>query len=241
MENAITTRRDVDSLLRQITQPVNAGHGINARARAYYRHPLKWLKSRFSLDLNGNYRENIVFLNSVPTLVKRYTEYFGLRLENRDRKIIGYHLRAGWDWNQTQYAEKESFNRNTLNHRYTANFDLTINDSWALASDFTYRIFAGDAFNERENLPIWSAEVLFYPLKDARFELKFSGTDLLNRNVGYSRRATDTYLQEERIASLTRYFLLTATWKLSKMTVQDGRNKFSGNKSSGGDRRRHRR
>lgn len=225
--DAISVRRTVDSLLRQISQPVNVERAMELDGRLWYRHPFPWLKSRLSMDLNAGYEENIVFLNGVSTPVERFSESVRVRIENRDKKVIGFYLMANLDMNQTQYAGREEFNRNTFNQRYVANIDFVLNTMWTVGSNFSYRKYGGDAFNEQQTVPIWSAEIMNYPFRDERLELKLSGTDLLSQNVGIRRSARDSYIEEEEVESLTQYFLLTATWKLSKLSVGDGRKKFS--------------
>lgn len=225
--DAITTLQTVDSLLRQVRMPVNVDRGIQAEGRIFYRHPFDWLKSRFSIDLGAEYNENTVFLNGVPTLVERFSESLRISLGNRDREILGYELSANWSLNQIEYAERASFNRQTFNHRYRAELEWFVNDRLTLASDFNYSVFAGDAFDAQQNLPLLGAEILFYPLKNGQLEIKLSGTDLLNRNLGFRRNTTNTFIEEERVESLTRYFLITATWKLSALGVSAGRKKFN--------------
>ncbi|MEM6631647.1 MAG: TonB-dependent receptor [Bacteroidota bacterium] len=225
-QDPINTQKTVDEQLRQVSMPVNVDRGLLARSRIYYNHPFKWLKSSLSISLNGNYRENTVFLNESSTDVEQYSGELTLRLRNRDREVISYYLRAGWELNQTHYVQNAAFDRQTFNHRYTANMDYNISQRLTLAYNFTYRIFAGDAFNEQQSLPILSAEVLFYPMESQQLELKLSGTDLFNRNQGINRRSTNTFLEEERVNNLARYFLLSATWKLSSLGVEAGRKKY---------------
>ncbi len=226
-QDPINTQKTVDEQLRQISMPVNVDRGISARSRLYYTYPFKWLRSSLSVYLGGDYRQNTVFLNAVSTDVEQYAGELTLRLQNRDREVIAYYLRAGWELAQTNYAENTDFNRQTFNHRYQANIDYNITPQLTIASNFSYRIFAGDAFNEQQNLPILSAEILYYPFESSQLELKLSGTDLLNQNQGISRRANSTFIEEERVNTLARYFLISAAWKLSSLGVSAGRKKYS--------------
>ncbi len=226
-KDPINTQKTVDEQLRQVSMPVNVDRGLSARSRVYYTFPFKWLKSSLSLYLNGNYRENIVFLNEVATDVDQYSGEFNLRFRNRDRRVIAYYLRAGWEINQTNYAENNSFDRQTWNHRYTANIDYNITERLTVASNFSYRLYGGDAFSDQQDIPILSAEILYFPLESGQLELKVSGTDLFNQNQGINRRTTSTFTEEERVNNLARYFLVTATWKLSSLGVGAGRKKYS--------------
>lgn len=237
----INTQVSVDESLRQISMPVNVDRGLSAETRLFYDLPIKWLRSSISMTLEGRYRENIVFLNEVSTDVEQYGSEFTIRFRNRDREKLAYYIRTTWELNQTNYAQNENFDRQTFNHRYYASIDYNFSDRLTVGTNFSYRIFAGDAFNEQQSLPILSAEVLYYPLKSGQLELKLSGTDIFNRNQGINRRSTSSFIEEERVTSLARYFLLTATWKLSSLGVEAGRKKYSGNSSGSSGRGRGRR
>ncbi len=224
----IATRRTVDEQLRQISSPLNVDRGMSSYARIWYEHPFKWLKSSVSFSLQGNYRENELFINDVLTDVEHQYLSFSMRARNRDRQVIAYYLRASWYMNQSLYTGNTSLDRQSFTHRYQANLDYHVNQRLTLASDFSYRLYTGDAFAETQDLPIWSAEILYYPFKESQLELKLSGTDLLNRNQGFQRRVSSTYIEEKRVTSLARYFLFTATWKLSALGVSEGRKKYQG-------------
>jgi hypothetical protein len=205
---------------------VNIDQAYRLNLNGRLRHPLPWLRSEVSMRLDAEYWRNTVFLNGVESDLDRFSESLNIGFSNRDRKILGYRISADWDWVQTQYVDNPDYDRRYLNHRYRANFDLNLGRRWIISSDLNVRIFGGDAFDNAQTLPLLGAEVRFFPLSDNRLELKFSGQDLFNRNLGFSRRSTDTFLEEERVTSLARYFLFTATWQLSSMGVGEGRKKF---------------
>jgi len=53
-------------------------------------------------------------------------------------------------------------------------------------------------------------------LKFNRGELKFSARDLLNKNIGISRTSNQNYIEDARVLTLRRFFLLSFTYSLSK-------------------------
>jgi hypothetical protein len=52
--------------------------------------------------------------------------------------------------------------------------------------------------------------------------LKFSATDLLNKNVVVNRNSNANYIEDTRTNSLRRYFMLTFTYSLSKTGLNNG-------------------
>ncbi|MEL6853332.1 MAG: hypothetical protein AAFP92_32780, partial [Bacteroidota bacterium] len=53
-----------------------------------------------------------------------------------------------------------------------------------------------------------------------RGELTLAAYDILNQNIGFSRTSQLNYIQEERITSLARYFMLSFTYNLSKFGAE---------------------
>ncbi len=49
-----------------------------------------------------------------------------------------------------------------------------------------------------------------------RGELKLSAKDLLNKNIGINRGAYQNYIEDSRVNSLRRFFLLSFTYNLTK-------------------------
>ena len=62
---------------------------------------------------------------------------------------------------------------------------------------------------------IWNASLSKFFWVDRRGELKLAVYDLLNKNVGFSRTADVTYIQDDRTRSLGRYALLSFTYLLN--------------------------
>jgi hypothetical protein len=65
-------------------------------------------------------------------------------------------------------------------------------------------------------VPIWDASIEKQFLHYNRGELKFSATDLLNKNVIVNRNTNSGYIEDNRISSLRRFFMLSFTYSLSK-------------------------
>jgi hypothetical protein len=65
-------------------------------------------------------------------------------------------------------------------------------------------------------VPIWNASISKQFLRYNRGEIKLSATDLLNKNVGINRTTNQNYIEDSRVNSLRRFFMLSFTYSLSK-------------------------
>jgi hypothetical protein len=72
-------------------------------------------------------------------------------------------------------------------------------------------------------IPIWNASLSKQFLHYNRGELKFSASDLLNKNVNVSRTTNQNYIEDSRIITLRRFFMLTFTYSLNKTGLNNAR------------------
>jgi Outer membrane protein beta-barrel family len=84
------------------------------------------------------------------------------------------------------------------------------------STEFTYTINNQRAAGFNTQVPIWNASISKQFLKYNRGELKFSAADLLNKNVGISRTTNQNYIEDSRVNTLRRFFLVTFAYSLSK-------------------------
>jgi hypothetical protein len=63
---------------------------------------------------------------------------------------------------------------------------------------------------------LWNASISKQMLKYNRGELKFAARDLLDKNIGISRNTNNNYIEDSRVLTLRRFFLLSFTYSLSK-------------------------
>ena len=65
-------------------------------------------------------------------------------------------------------------------------------------------------------VPLWNAAISKQMLHFSRGELKLSVHDILNKNVRINHNANQNYVEDSRVNSLRRFFLLSFTYSLSK-------------------------
>ncbi|MEO0468265.1 MAG: outer membrane beta-barrel family protein [Bacteroidota bacterium] len=215
-ENKITNAKTIDDLFRQSITPINVENDVQIVSSFNYGMPIRPLGVRVNLDANLVYGRSLLFVNELENTVERLIGQYEFTIENRKKDVVDLLLGVSLTSNQTQYSVSEELDQSFLNQTWFADLRLNLFDKWALSTVFDYNIYGGDAFNEQTTIPLWQASISRFILKNKRGELKLSAYDLLNQNVGFNRTSNFNYLQEERIQSLARYFLLSFTLNLSK-------------------------
>lgn len=211
----IVNARVVDTLFRQIMQPVNVDYGLTINGFGGYSMPLKPLRSRVRLETGLRFNRGLNFVNEQENTTDRLTASVDLSLENRDKEVWDLTVGARLEHNQSWFSAGAALNQTYLNQVYYGDLTVNLGKYWAVSGGMDYRIFGGEAFAERRELPIGRASVTRYLLKDRRGQLKLSVFDLLNRNAGIRRSSDLNLIEEVRIPTLARYALLSFTYQLS--------------------------
>ncbi|TAE35760.1 MAG: TonB-dependent receptor [Runella slithyformis] len=212
--NKIANGQQIDDKLVRTYQPVNVkdDYMVNANISKGFR--IKSIGTRVNISTNLLLNRGITPINGVDNLTRRLESRNTLRLEYRYKEAIDLSASAAIAYNQTAYSLNSALNQSFVNQNYDVegNFKLSKTVSLNTALDYSIYNFAASSFNQR--VPLWNASISQFLLKNKRGELKLSVVDLLNKNVGISRSAQMNFLQDERIRSLGRYFLLSFTYNL---------------------------
>ena len=73
-------------------------------------------------------------------------------------------------------------------------------------------------------VPLWNAAFSKLFLKYNRGEMKISVHDLLNENQAIVRTTNSNYIEDQNNRVLKRFFLLSFTYSLNKMSANAGEN-----------------
>lgn len=216
----------IDSLGRQTRMPVNRGNASSYSVSVSFGAYLPKLDLSIRPYVRLSSRQSILYINGIENTVRTVGPRPGIRLSNRKNNIFRWRLSGRWDLTDTRYNISEARNRQQLNQRYQASITLTPNDYFAVGSDLRYRIFTGTAFEDPQEVPIWSADCSFYPKANSRWEIKLVAQDILNRNLGVRRNINNNFVSETISETIGRYFLVTVVYRLSSLSVSEGKRKY---------------
>ena len=218
-KDKITNSRSFDSLFIQTTQPINVKNDWATRGYISFGTPLKFMRSKMNLSLNGNYNHGILLLNNIENESDRWSTAIDFKIENRKKKVVDILLGINWGYNQTSYSINESFNQNYNTLNYYTDWTFSLKKDWTLGTTFDYTIYQGGGFDNQRQVPMWNASVSKSVFKN-RGTIELSARDLLNQGIGVDRRSTLNYIEDVRINSLGRYLMLTFSYSLTMLGDQ---------------------
>jgi hypothetical protein len=185
---------------------------------------------RFNLRSNASYGRGLGFINTADNLASKTPNFTSV--ENLiNRASVGLTLgmtltlKDSFDFtvggtvnhNTTGYSAQSQNNQKYNIYDLETDFNWRLPYGLKLNGSFTYNIIKGGSFGTSQGIPLLNAGISKYMLKQNRGELKFQVVDILNKNKGYSRSENVNYTQEERVASLGLYAMLSFTYAFNPM------------------------
>lgn len=212
--NKISESQLIDDRFVITRTPVNVVRDYNLNGSFSYSTPVRLIKSRINIRTDLFYVNGISLVNAVENNTNRLNASIDLRLENRFKETIDVSIGAKYGYNQTTYSIDDNLDQQFWNQTYYTDLSLNLPKGFTLSTNFDFEIFNGRASGFNQNVPLWHAAISKFVFKDQRGELKFSVFDLLNQNIGITRRAEVNFVEDVRIKSLGRYFMLSFTYTL---------------------------
>lgn len=220
--NTITNTKTIDEFLVQTTRPVNVDNDLNLSGYLNYNMPIKFLKQRFTIGTNITYRKSILFINDIQDNTTRINNGLKISLNNlyTDKLDITYGTNLGF--NTTKYSESSELNQNYINQNYFVDFNYDFPHDWVISTDIDHTIFSQETFGDEEALTNFNASISKVFLNSKKGRLELGVIDILNQNQNINRSSNLNFIQDTRILSLGRYFMLSLSYSFSGFGNQNG-------------------
>ena len=222
-QDAIVNADSVKDNGSRSSKPVNANGVYTMTANLGYGFTVKSWKSRFDVGSSVSYNRNIAFLNGSENLISNLSIGPNFSWNFSVDDVIDLRLSSRFAISKATYSLQPQTNTNYLQQTYGG--DLTYYLPWSLVinNQFNYVLNSGRTSGFNTQVPLWNASIAKSFLKNKRAEIKLSAFDLLNKNVGITRSANQSYIVDQRYNVLNRYFLLGFTYSLHKSGLKTGR------------------
>ena len=219
-QNSIVNYNTTDSLGITHTRPVNANGIYDLSATISESFPTHILKSTVELNADLDLGRNKAFINSEENSIHSITATPSIRLLTYPSSKTELDLSASFTYNQSAYSLQSAMNTQYYTQEYGGEFDWTLPASFFFTTNFGYSINTGRGAGFDNAVPLWNATFSKLFLRFNRGEVKFSVYDLLNSNIGTSRTSNQDYIEDIRSQTVTRYFMLSFTFSLTKMSAE---------------------
>jgi hypothetical protein len=228
VKNAITNATSIDEQLVRTITPVNVKDNMSLRANVNVNVGLSKIKSRFQVGSTITHSQSVNILNGLEQNIANNILGGNARFTFRPGDNFETSLTANINQQLTKYEFSE-LEQAFLNQTYGSESSLRFQKNWRLGTGFRYQIYEGrtEAFDRKIPMLDFSLSRSF--LKGNAGELKLSGYNLLNQDLGVTQSADANYIQRQVTNSLGSYFLLSFTYSLNRaLNVMDGAHRPGG-------------
>ncbi len=221
-KDKIINSRSVDAAFRQVTSPVNVDNDWRIFTTARFSTPIKPLKIRVSVGPRVTYNRTANLVNDILSYANNINGTFDFNFDNRDKEKFDLRIGTKQTLNYSNYTDGVTPNQSFVNQQYYLDASVNLPADIIVGTEFDYYVYPAQGFSSAFQLPLWKASIRKYFLESRKLMIKLSANDLLNQNQGITRTATSNYIEEERLNSLGRYFMLTVGYSISGFKSRKG-------------------
>ncbi len=211
--NKIANQSIYDSLGRQITTPENVNGYYAINVFTGFGKPIK----KFIINLTGNagFSNDVNYYNSNSYTTQNLILGLNSRLNYNGKKITAAPI-AKVNFTKAMYSLENLSNTEYVN--YTLGFDFQYDLPWnfKIGSDIQYTANSGYGAGYDITSTNWNAFVSKQLFKNKKAQIKFQVYDILEDNKSIYRTTTENYIEDGRINSLSRFFMLSFSYSFSK-------------------------
>ncbi|MEI9955067.1 MAG: outer membrane beta-barrel protein [Ferruginibacter sp.] len=224
----------------KLSIPQNVNGYYNATGFYTFSKPIKNRKYVFNFNGSANFNHNINLTDSVKTIGQNWVLSQSFVFEYNLGEWLQLQTGVAYSMNDVKYKSTSAKPTNFVNSSSNAwsltnNINVDVTKRLVLKYDFDYTINTGLAKGVSQNPVLMNASLEQQLFKAKNGVIKFAAYDLFKQNTNISRTIYGSSITDSRSNKLTRYFLLTFTYRLQKFagqSVQGG----AGGMGPGGNR-----
>lgn len=181
-----------------ISRPLGERHWrMNAHLGARYSSNAGFINGDFnrSGNLQLNPRLGITYSNSIFQMTVNPTYSFGLATNSLQRQP----------------------DRTTHTYGFTADATLDLPFGLSIATDLDFNTSSGYLAGFNATQWLWNASVSYSMLRDRSLTLTVQANDILRQRTNVSRTVSANLISDTETNNLTRYFMVSLTWKFNTL------------------------
>ncbi|MCM8570346.1 outer membrane beta-barrel protein [Gramella jeungdoensis] len=215
--------------LVRTTTFTNVDGTVNASVGAFYNKQTKKEEKefRYRMGLRANYDKNVGFTNGKKYEAYRYRLNPSVRFTYAIEDLIDINPNYNITYNETRYDINPDRNENFIDHRAGLEITSYWPENVIFGNDISFNYFGIASPGFKNSSWFWNMS-LGYQFMEDDTTIKLKVYDVLDQNIDTRRTIGDDFVQDTSSLILTRYAMLSFTYKLDKF----------GGKNSPNNRRR---
>ncbi|MEO8416111.1 MAG: outer membrane beta-barrel protein [Ginsengibacter sp.] len=215
-QNKIVNFDEINNLGVDSVKFVNVNGVYNLDGNISVGFPVHFLKGTLDISSAITKYHGKQFANAEVNTINTMTVGPELRLDMNPTDQFNLLFSIEYNFSKTKYSIPAARDAKYFTQGYGAGIGWRLPKGFFFASDFNYRIINQYASGFNTTVALWNASISKQVLHFNRGELKISSKDLFDQNIGINHSANQNYIEDSRVNTLHRFFLLSFTYNLTK-------------------------
>ncbi len=215
-QNKIVNYDKINNLGIDSVMPVNVNGVFNMNGTISLGFPVHFLKGTLDISSAITKYHGRQFANAEVNTINTITVGPEVKLDMNPTEKLSLSFSAAYNYSKTKYSIQTAPGAKYFTQEYNTGVSWQLPKGFFLATDFNYRINNQYSTDFNSNVLLWNAAISKQMLHFNRGELKLSANDILNQNIGINRTTNQNYIEDSRVITLRRFFLLSFTYNLTK-------------------------
>jgi len=212
--NKIIEASWIDSLGRQISQPLNVNGAYDININVVNTIPLKKLHTSINSNTTVAFNKDVNLINKRKGSIRDLSITQGLSFNYSYKKLFEVSAAAAGSYNRLWYTIQKDNNARYFN--YTVSFIGSANLPYGfiVGGSFYYILNAGRAAAYNQNVNLLNAFIAKNVFRYKQGVFKLQGFDLLNSNKSINRNVGQSYIEDVQGQVLQQFFMLSFSYFL---------------------------
>lgn len=206
---------NLDSSGAQLSRPENI-NGFYTLS-GFYNYSVPFQNRRYILTLNGNvnYNHDVGLVNSEKNVGNNWITNQRLNFDFNYKTWLEWGVYGAYSLNSTQYTlTRNGVRMSSEAWNLGSRMRMDIPGGLILRYDLSYMLNNGISSGVTGNPTLFNASIEKTLFKKKNGFIRLSGFDIFNQNTNISRQVSGNAIIDSRVNRLTRYFMLTFTYRL---------------------------
>lgn len=198
----------------QFNKPVNLSGLYSLRSFVTYAFPVTAIKSNINFNAGVNFQSRPGMYNYKKNKSNTYALTAGVVVGSSISPELDFTLSYNGGYNIIESTSALSQDYNYFNHSTQFEFNWIFLKRMVFNNSLRHLYYTGLGEGYDQNFLLWNAGLGVKFLKENRGELRLKVYDLLDQNKSVSRSIREAYVETTNTNVLTRYAMLTFTYRL---------------------------
>lgn len=215
LNRIVNNNMRLDSSGAQLSRPENVNGNYNLSGFYNFSQPFQNRKYVVSFGGNVNYNHDVGLVDSKKNVGNNWVATQRLNLEFNHKEWLELNVSGAYSLNSTKYTLSRNGDRlNSDAWTLQNNIRIDVPGGVIFRYDLNYMINNGLASAVNENTILFNASIEKTLFKKKTAYLRLSAFDLFKQNSNISRQVNGNAIIDSRVNRITRYFMLTFSYRL---------------------------